>query len=355
MLAALGNESEYRNDELIDDQLRSVLFQVPVAGAPSACLDGSSLPTCFNGVVDLGAIDVERGRDHGIPSYNAVRRAFGLAPETTFTAITGEIDRRPARPRPPIRTCSTSPACATSTAPRWSSTDTVGAASAQRRTTLAARLKLVYGTVDKVDAFTGMLAEGHVLGSDFGELQLAMWKRQFEALRDGDRFFYLNDPALALIERDYGLTARRTLAQVIRDNTGEDVRDDVFRLDGCTRLRPPTRAASAPPCPRRCRSRWARPRRSGRSPRAWRAPTRRARRRPIISTAGEATLTSTTPTLRNGTFALAQPLQVTPSRTSWDAPTSNEAVTIGVRAADLGDRAAAHRRLRGDGDPHVGD
>ena len=77
-----------------------------------------------------------------------------------------------------------------------------------------------------------MLAEGHVLGSDFGELQLAMWKRQFEALRDGDRFFYLNDPALALIERDYGLSARRTLAQVIRDNTGEDVRDDVFRLDG---------------------------------------------------------------------------------------------------------------------------
>ena len=90
VLAALGNESEYRNDELIDDQLRSVLFQVPVPGAPSACLDGSSLPTCFNGVVDLGAIDVERGRDHGMPSYNELRRAFGLAPEPSFTAITGE-------------------------------------------------------------------------------------------------------------------------------------------------------------------------------------------------------------------------------------------------------------------------
>ena len=77
-----------------------------------------------------------------------------------------------------------------------------------------------------------MLAESHVLGSDFGELQLAMWKRQFAALRDGDRFYYLNDPALALIERDYGISARRTLAQVIRDNTDEDVRDDVFRLDG---------------------------------------------------------------------------------------------------------------------------
>jgi hypothetical protein len=26
-----------------------------------------------------------------------------------------------------------------------------------------------------------------------------MWKRQFEALRDGDRFFYLNDPELATV------------------------------------------------------------------------------------------------------------------------------------------------------------
>ena len=63
-----------------------------------------------------------------------------------------------------------------------------------RRTTLAARLQRVYGNVDKVDAFTGMLAEPHVLGTEFGELQLAIWKRQFQALRDGDRFFYLNDP-----------------------------------------------------------------------------------------------------------------------------------------------------------------
>ena len=32
VLHGLGGESEYKNDEMIDNQLRSVLFQIPVAG-----------------------------------------------------------------------------------------------------------------------------------------------------------------------------------------------------------------------------------------------------------------------------------------------------------------------------------
>jgi hypothetical protein len=38
----------------------------------------------------LGAIYIERGRDHGEPAYNQLRQAYGLAPKTSFTAITGE-------------------------------------------------------------------------------------------------------------------------------------------------------------------------------------------------------------------------------------------------------------------------
>ena len=49
-----------------------------------------------------------------------------------------------------------------------------------------ARLKAVYGSVDKLDAFVGMVAEKHVKGTEFGELQLAIWKKQFETIRDGD-------------------------------------------------------------------------------------------------------------------------------------------------------------------------
>jgi hypothetical protein len=57
-----------------------------------------------------------------------------------------------------------------------------------------------------------------------------MWKKQFEALRDGDRFFYLNDPVLAQIESQYGITYKHTLGELIRLNTDAEVPDDVFTL-----------------------------------------------------------------------------------------------------------------------------
>ena len=101
-----------------------------------------------------------------------------------------------------------------------------------RRTTLAARLKAIYGTVDKLDAFVGMVSEQHVSGTEFGELQLAIWKQQFAALRDGDRFFYANDPALRAIEQVYGINYRHTLAELIALNTGARFRRTSSRPPG---------------------------------------------------------------------------------------------------------------------------
>ena len=100
-----------------------------------------------------------------------------------------------------------------------------------RRSALAARLKAVYGPgdVNKVDAFVGMLSEPHIRGTEFGELQLAMWKKQFAALRDGDRFFYLNDPMLDSIKEKYGIDYRHSLADIIELNTDADVRPNVFK------------------------------------------------------------------------------------------------------------------------------
>ena len=63
----------------------------------------------------------------------------------------------------------------------------------------------------------------------WAQLQLAIWKKQFEASRDGDRFFYLNDPALPMIQQLFGINFRRSLAQIIRANTGAVVQDDVFK------------------------------------------------------------------------------------------------------------------------------
>ena len=73
-----------------------------------------------------------------------------------------------------------------------------------------------------------MVSEPHVAGSELGPLQLAIWRRQFEALRDGDRFFYENDPFLARIEQAYGITYKHTLAELIKVNTGATVAPNVF-------------------------------------------------------------------------------------------------------------------------------
>jgi hypothetical protein len=89
--------------------------------------------------------------------------------------------------------------------------------------------------VSKLDAFVGMMCEHHVRGTEFGELQLAIWQRQFEALRDGDRFFYANDPALVDVKRHYGISFRRTLAQVIEQNSDGRVQSNVFRADAAAR------------------------------------------------------------------------------------------------------------------------
>jgi hypothetical protein len=92
-------------------------------------------------------------------------------------------------------------------------------------------LRGVYGTVDKLDAFVGMVSERHLRGTEFGELQLAIWRRQFETLRDGDRFFYAVDPVLRAIRRAYGVDYRRSLAQVVRANTDATVPDEVFEAE----------------------------------------------------------------------------------------------------------------------------
>ncbi len=233
VLRGIGGESQYKNDEQIDNQLRSVLFQVPRPGVPdpSVCLDGPSLPDCFQGVVDLGAIDVARGRDHGMPRYNDLRDALGLARKPSFTSITGEatasfptndpqVDRTNPIDDPDILDFVQLRDINGNVIPLGTEAADADAVTGIRRTTLAARLSALHGgNVNQLDAFTGMLSERHVPGSEFGELQLRLWRNEFGRLRDGDRFFYLNDPVLAQIRTTYGIDFRRTLSQVIVDNT----------------------------------------------------------------------------------------------------------------------------------------
>ncbi len=91
ILKGLTDSPGYANDEQIDDALRSILFEMPGAGTePASCFQEAAAPGCFSAVEDLGAIDIQRARDNGIPAYNELREAVGLAPQHTFTEVTGE-------------------------------------------------------------------------------------------------------------------------------------------------------------------------------------------------------------------------------------------------------------------------
>lgn len=106
----------------------------------------------FTGVVeeggfDLAALNIQRGRDHGLPSFNGVRLQYGLRPYTSFSQITRDFNVQSA-------------------------------------------LASVYRTVDSVDPWIGMICEDHVRGGSMGRTMLNVWRDEFKRLRDGDRFYY---------------------------------------------------------------------------------------------------------------------------------------------------------------------
>jgi hypothetical protein len=135
---------------------------------------------------DLMARDVQRGRDNGIPDYNTVRRALGLRAVINFTGVItqGQLLSR---------------------------------LSAMDQAIQAALIEAYPGGVGTIDLFEGGLAEHPVAGSDVGPTFHAIMVDQFERLRDGDRFFYLNQ---AFNTEESNLFQKgNTLAEIIMANT----------------------------------------------------------------------------------------------------------------------------------------
>ncbi len=167
-LRGLAGQVANAVDPFVIDDVRNFLFGPPGAGG-----------------FDLASLNIQRGRDHGIPSYNEVRSAYGLAPAAGYDDISSD---------PAIQ----------------------------------ARLEAAYGAgnVDDVDVWSGALCEDTVPGALVGELILTGLVEQFTALRDGDRFWYERHiPGFAR-----SLVDDSTLATVIRRNTaiGGELPDDVF-------------------------------------------------------------------------------------------------------------------------------
>ncbi len=153
--------------EVVDD-VRNFLFGQPGAGG-----------------FDLVALNIQRGRDHGLPSYNEARSGFGLAPAASFADISSNPE-------------------------------------------VVAQLQAAYASVADVDLWVGGLAEDPHNNGQLGELFHTIVRQQFLVLRDGDRFWHRN----TLNRADRNLIRGLTLGRIIKLNTdiGEELPDNVFRV-----------------------------------------------------------------------------------------------------------------------------
>ena len=70
VLAGLAAQKAQEVDSKLVDDVRNFLFGPPGAGG-----------------LDLAALNLQRGRDHGLPDYNTLRAAYGLAPMLGFDQI----------------------------------------------------------------------------------------------------------------------------------------------------------------------------------------------------------------------------------------------------------------------------
>jgi len=168
ILRGLARQACQGIDAYVIDDVRNFLFGAPGAGG-----------------FDLAALNIQRGRDHGLPDYNSVRRQLGLRPAADFADVTSD-------------------------------------------SALQSRLAQAYASVDDMDAWAGGLAEDRLQRAHVGELVFTILKLQFEALRDGDRFWYQR----TLTPQERHMVERTKLSDIIRRNTGigAELQDDVFHV-----------------------------------------------------------------------------------------------------------------------------
>lgn len=135
----------------IDPLLRGLMVEQAKERASDQALAGEITEHLFeqanNIALDLGALNIQRGRDHGLPSYNRWREYCGLTVANDFADLAGDISRKEVRDK----------------------------------------LEQIYGNVDDIDLFVGGILEDLLPGSRLGQTFACIIKTQFQRLRDGDR------------------------------------------------------------------------------------------------------------------------------------------------------------------------
>ncbi len=165
ILKYAGSTKAEEIDLQIVESLRNFLF-----GAPG------------QGGLDLASLNIQRGRDHGLADFNAMRVAYGLPRLTSFSQITSDKE-------------------------------------------LQSKLAELYGNVDNIDAWVGLLAEDHARGASVGPTSQRIIADQFQRVRDGDRFWYER----VFSGRQLADLQRTTLEDVIARNTGvKSLQSNVF-------------------------------------------------------------------------------------------------------------------------------
>ncbi len=160
ILRGLAAKKHQRIDVYVIDDVRNFLFGEPGHGG-----------------FDLASLNIQRGRDHGIPSYNDMREAVGLDRVNTFSDITSDTE-------------------------------------------ILNRLKQAYGSVDDIDLWIGGLAEDPYRNSQLGKLFTKLLVIQFESLRDGDRFWFER----TLSSEDIKEIKRTRLSDIVVRNT--DIKEE---------------------------------------------------------------------------------------------------------------------------------
>jgi hypothetical protein len=157
ILMGLVMQPQQTIDIHVVDDVRNFLFGPPGAG------------------FDLATLNIQRGRDHGLADYNTLRAAYGLPLVVDFSDITSD-------------------------------------------TVLQETLAALYGDVNNIDPWVGALAEDPLPGAQVGSLIATGLIDQFTRLRDGDRFWFLNDDEFSPEELSWLAGVR--LSEIIALNTG---------------------------------------------------------------------------------------------------------------------------------------
>ncbi|XP_054710141.1 peroxidasin-like [Uloborus diversus] len=178
----------------IDPLMRGLIFAPAKLKKPDQLLNSDLTEHLFTPAhlvaQDLAALNIQRGRDHGLPSYNEWRKFCNFSSASTFRDFEKEIQDQE----------------------------------------LLKKLETLYGHPDNVDLWVGGISEEVKEGAKVGPTLLCLLIDQFRRVRDGDRFWYENE---GIFTPDQLVQIKQSsLARVLCDN-GDNitlVTRDVFAV-----------------------------------------------------------------------------------------------------------------------------